>query len=345
MDAAELEPSLDALLEPDSFGVSDVGGTQNDSGVDSQVLNAVPRVSLDIQSALIDGSHSWLADGGLILDQGASLTWQLPDEEYTHGRYSLHMDAVVWRYEDGVVEFATGMETARVIFSGDGDRRWVQGRYPYTSGLPVTMEGDRQTDVFVIEGDNLGPSLRLQTPEGVIIIYGFELSQNEAEESNGTQPSDDSDPLVYESCRAETDCDDGAALSALISAQPDGPVHILLSSPQYHASSPVRVERSHVTIEGAGGESRVEWLWDPSLGSGQRSAFHFQGPGRQGDPELSIAHSVNSGQRRVILSQPLPANTQWVQLRADDLERYHQCASGAGTLNGISVTKVSCLGF
>ena len=221
-------------------------------------------------------------DGGLILDQGASLTWQLPDEEYTHGRYRLHMDAVVWRYEDGVVEFATGMETARVIFSGDGDRRWVQGRYPYTSALPVTMEGDRQTDVFVIEGDTLGPSLRLQTPEGGIIVYGFELSQNDAEESNGTPPSDDSDPLVYESCRVETDCDDGAALSALISAQPDGPVHILLSSPQYHASSPVRVERSHVTIEGAGGGESSEWLWGPLLGLGSEISFPLPRPWSSG---------------------------------------------------------------
>ena len=212
----------------------------------------------------------------------------------------LWVRARVWRVEDGVMTF----DGRPALLPGDARAPWARIIRPFTEA--------KDSPLLVEAG---ATSLELQAALGTLEVYGAELRdpRDDAPAPVAEVPLPLPHTVVLPSCGL--DCDDGAALQAVLLAAPVGPVEVQLIDALYVLRTPVVITRHDVTLRGLSLPTVIEWA---PINAGQSAAITFRGS--RGGLEVPLESDHVAGQTR--LAVPVLAFggvvPDAVELTADD---------------------------
>ena len=326
--------TLDAELVSDS-GLQDVGversldvGTE-DGAILSDAENAdgalpvLDTVQLRLGEAVVDGPHTVLSDGRMLLDRGAGISFPLTDGvDFRQRDVVAVFRGTVWRYEDGLISVGFEGDLQHALVPGDGLSSPVVVSADYSTWDEPPAFEERLPPQLRFQNRDASDVFRLVSREGGLIVEGIDLlDARQIEFTPNPVPQTPTDLVLdFSSCAEEPNCDDGARLTEMIAQAPEGSITIRLRSSAYRATTPVRITRAHIRITGENdeGEQRPTWLWDPVANSGQRWPFEVRGGGPNAQAALTVVGSIRSGTRRILLDGALPDGTRWMRLTADD---------------------------
>jgi hypothetical protein len=302
----------------------DGGVKLNDFGLDSAASKpdaftppTAPGLALSLAAAEIIGSHSWLQDGGLLLDRQSVIRWRVDPQTLGQWRWSVRVKAKVWRYEDGQLSIGFDGVLLSGHLHGDGRGRSSWVRMPYDAWDSYQPQISLP-DILHWSGDELRETFSMRAETGGLIVYGVALGDARSPIENEAPIPDVAEQQMDFSACDEPECDDGARLSQIIANADDSPLRIRLISSSYTARTSVVIRRSNVQVVGPVETEAPLWRWQPMAGSGQRSSFEFRGAGVGGADQMPTVESVTSGQRRFLVSGAVPPDLKWVRLTADD---------------------------
>ena len=304
----------------------------------------------DFSSAQVTGVHHEIAPGLFVLDAGSKVRWTLDDEVIPRGaQVALSLQSQVWRFEDGAVIVRSDRREEHTLVWGDGRDQitplrmryedWRDGDAYGAGAVPPRLLWDVDETLTFVE---------IEVVNGGLIMGDLVLHEVHASlDGEVNTPDTMAQVLEYQSCLSldlEEECDDGIGLSNVIDTAPPGSLSVKLTSPLYHATTPVWVRRSNVEIKGLDQRSGSPdtlgsapiWRWSPGVGSGQSWPIVIRGTGAE-RTNYSVTGDITAGQRRVTVTGQVDSNTRWVQLGADDfgevppvcvdgrdVERYHR---------------------
>ena len=331
-------PNGDATVSDGSFARSDQTPTPDvrhpiepaDQGLPDQFHSAADAhipladtLTLSIDNARIEGSHSRLTDGRVLLDRGARIVFSL-DEHRDGGnaQWVAVFRGQLWRFEDGLVDVGFGDDLKPALIQGDGLSTPVVMTEDYPNWQQSPSIEKRLPPPLEWAQSHPDTDFTLVAREGGLIIQGIDLVDSRDVDTVLDLDSDLDDTVGIEfvACADEPDCDDGARLTALIEGSNNQDLTIRLVSASYRARTPVHIRRDHVHLIGGSSTdfSRPTWTWDPNPDLGQRWAFDVRGQGVATELYFSLLSGIESGQRRFTIEGNVPADTKWMRLTADD---------------------------
>ena len=293
----DLSPEADVPPEPDATPDLPRDSERDpgiDAGLDAEPDTAPPiaqSIDLEIADASLDGGV--LRDGCAWLAPGGSLTWV----HDVGGVAGLDVEASTWRGEG-----------ATAAVNGDPVRLhhvWGQLRTVSVTAAEAPPEAGYGVDY--------APRRALVTENRVELVAGGFVTVCRAALVPPSSPVADpllppaSVPLpdtVVAVAPCGDDCDDGAAVTAVI-ANLDGPATVRFSGGTYHLRSPILVGRDDVALVGEGEETILRW--DPTSPRDWGAAIEIRGGGAgayeplsrdvvPGDTALSVDGEFEAGQ-------------------------------------------------
>ena len=322
-DAADL--ALDA--EPDAAAVD---ATPPDAEAPDAEPPPVAATRLDLASARIEGTFERLADGALLLDPGAQVVFAaVPPGE--HPAPALFLDAAAWRLEDTAVRVRWGGGAAEQVVEGHTAHDAMARFEPLRADAPFDGFGvGARAPVLRLRPPPDAAELRIEVLGGGLRLYGVALGHPALPpQDRPAPPTPDSaeatagaTELTPTPC-AEPDCDDGAALTALLAEAPEGPLVVRLGDAPYTLRTPWTIRRPGVTIIGGAGELG----WDP-VNDAQNAAVDVRGGGPTG-PEYGMVGAVTADARVIQVFAPADFAPTYLRLTSDP---YGEIAEGC--ING-----------
>ncbi|MEE2758236.1 MAG: right-handed parallel beta-helix repeat-containing protein [Myxococcota bacterium] len=337
-DSKHSSPSRDAALSDshvnqlDQRGLDDARGPssvydggradQSFSAEDAQIPIADP-LSLPIDDARIEGSHSRLPDGRILLDRGARAVFSIDDYEgRLHSKMVVVFRGQIWRFEDGLVDVGFGDTLQPALIQGDGLSTPTVITETYSLWRDPPSIDQRLPPRLEWSDIEAGINFTLVAREGGLLIEGIDFVDSRKADSVIARPPEVHEtPIVdFVTCAEQNDCDDGARLTTLIAESGEQNLTIRLRSESYRGRTPVQIQRDGVHLIGRLDDesNRPIWNWDPNPELAQRWAFELRGQGITADGQFQLVEGIEAGQRRLTVHGRVPADVQWMRLTADD---------------------------
>ena len=229
------------------------GAILSDAAMTDGALPLFETQQLRLGGAMLEGPHTMLPDGRVLLDRGAGISFPLAEGVNSRQQNVVAVfRGTVWRYEDGLISIGFGRDLQPALVTGDGLSSPVVVTADYPSWDEPPASEVRLPPQLSFQNRDASDVFRIVSREGGLIVEGIDLlDAREIEFAPNFVPETPPALVIdFSSCAGEPNCDDGARLTETIAQADEGAVTIRLLSGAYQATTPVRIFRDHIRISG-----------------------------------------------------------------------------------------------